>query len=221
MSGKSKERELNDRALAIASVIWLLPAHYTMIRIGGHGACYFNELEMTDKPEWHPPSLPEYGEEWPVEAFEKWFRYQRYLSYKYELLAVGKAFDRLQREYPVLAAAVRADCVEIPEPNWYEPERLSSRSAEGLRLMAEWVDVHVPFFEEEIVVAGDKSKRRRELKRAARNRRIKEMVADGCSQSNIARDLRCSTVTIQAVNAGKVVRHGRIIDAGGDTIEDD
>lgn len=219
MSRKSKERELNDRALAIASVIWLLPHHYTMIRIGGRGASYFNELEMTDKPEWHPPTIPEYGDEWPVEAFERWFRYQRYLSCKYELLAVGKAFDRLQREYPVLAAAVRVDCVEIPEPNWYEPERLDIRSAEGLRLMAEWVDVQVPFFQEEIVVAGNKAKKRA-LKRAARNRRIKEMTADGCKQAQIARELRCSTVTVQAQLLGLKVRRGRIVSADGDRISD-
>ena len=215
MSAPATERELSERALAIESVVWLLPSFYTMIRLGGHGASYFNELEMTDKPEWRPPALPEYGEDWPVEAFEKWFKYQRYLSFKYELRAVGQAFDRLQHEYPALAAAVRADCVEIPEPNWYEPERLSLMAAEGLEFMAEWVDVHVPFFQEEIVVAGNKSKRRRELKRAARNRRIKEMKDDGCSQAQTAKELGCSTVTVQATLAGKVVRRGRIVSATG------
>lgn len=213
MSKESTERELSDRALAIGSVLWLLPHHYTMIRLGGTGARYVNELEVPEKPEWHPPTMPEFGDEWPVEAFESWFRYQRYLSYKYELLAVGKAYDRLQKEYPVLAAAVQADYVETPRPNWYEPERLTERSSAGLILMAEWVDVHVPYFEEEIVVAGDKTKRRRELKRAARNRRIKEMIEDGCSQVQIARELECSPVTVRAISRGMNVRHGRIVDA--------
>jgi len=221
MSAPANERELSERALAIESVVWLLPNFYTMIRLGGRGASYFNELEVPEHPSWHPPTIPEFGDEWPVEAFERWFRYQRYLSCKYELQAVGRAFDRLQHEYPALAAAVRADCVEVPKPNWYEPGRRSLMAADGLSLMAEWVDVHVPFFQEEIVVAGDKSKRRRELKRAARNRRIKEMKADGCSQAQTAKELGCSTVTVQAVVSGRKVRHGRIIDAGGDTIEDD
>lgn len=220
MSAPANERELSERALAIESVVWLLPSFYTMIRLGGRGASYFNELEITDKPEWRPPTIPEFGDEWPVEAFDRWFRYQRYLSCKYELQAVGRAFDRLQHEYPALAAAVRADCVEIPEPNWYEPERLSLMAADGLRLMAEWVDVHVPFFQEEIVVAGAK-KRKREFKRAARNRRIKEMTADGCKQAQIARELRCSTVTVQAQLLGLKVRRGRIVSAPGDTLEDD
>lgn len=59
-------QSLTEKAQAIATVLWLLPDHYTCIRLGRSGARFVNELEQTDDPHWSPP-MPQEFEGWPIE----------------------------------------------------------------------------------------------------------------------------------------------------------
>ena len=202
-------QDLAEKAQAIATVLWLLPDHYTMLRLNRNGTIgYFNELEHDDtKPHWRPPVMEEF-EGWPAEKVLSWFRYQRGLSKKYRLHAVGLAMQKLEKEHREWAVAVVMQCVEDGIFTWYEPERVSERCKDGLRFMAEDVPGDVPWFQEAVV--NDKPR----LNTSARNKRICEMAEEGISKAKIARELRCSKSTVQAVLSGQRVRSGRMVSAG-------
>ena len=200
-------QDLTEKAHAIASVVWLLPEHYSMIRITRSGCIvYANELEQDGG--WQPPVPPEF-EGWPVEELQRWWSYQRRMSAKYRLWPVGIAMQKLADLYREQANAVVMECVEGGLFTWYDPNVVSERCHAGLLFMAGDVPGDVPFFQEAAVDY------RRNLSKPARNRRIAELDADGASERQIARELGCSRATVEAVLRGQVVRRGRAIDAVG------
>ena len=95
-------QSLSEKAGAIASVLWLLPEHYTCVIVGRSGFIFVNEFN--EPAGWQPP-VAEQFEGWPVENIRAWFYNQRELSRKYRLWAVGLAMQRLEREHPEQAAA--------------------------------------------------------------------------------------------------------------------
>jgi hypothetical protein len=192
-----------DKEKAIASVVWLLPHFYTMLRLSPGGDIqYVNEMEGDpDMPGWAPPTVEEFAD-FPARKFQRWFAYQRFLAAKYRLRDIGRAFDQLQHGRPELAAAVRAQLVEIPTPNWYEPKRVDARCRGGLKLMAREVSGRVPEFGPDADV---------DPKTLARNRRIWELHHEGVGVKKIAKEMGCSPVTVRAELGGGKVRHGRII----------
>lgn len=200
----------DEKLAAITTVLWLLPLHYSMIRITRAGVHFRNELEVPDLPGWTPPT-PEEFEGWPVEEMVRWHAYQRYLSKKYRLWPISRAFESLREWRPELAVALVATWVEDEQPNWYEPERVSDRCMEGLRYIAERVSGEVPFFQEAVVQVRPKPK----MNVVARNKRIRELAKDGHSKSGIARELGCSRNTVKAVLSGMRVLHGRLLSATG------
>ena len=191
-----------EKAAAIATVVWLLPDHYTCIRLGRSGAHFVNELEQTDTPHWSPP-MPEEFEGWAVEQVAAWFRYQRKLSAKYRLWAVGLAMQRLQREHREQAVAVVMECIEGGVFTWYEPERVSDRCRAGLAFMAADVPGDVPWFQEAVVTVEWPSKVRK------RNKEIIRLCIAGKSQREIAAEVGCSKNTVGAVLRGKRLLDGR------------
>jgi len=205
-------QDLKEKAQAIASVLFLLPDHYSMIRIGRHGVHFVNELEQSDMPAGWKPRVPEEFEGWPVQELRRWLAYQRHLSAKYRLWPVGLAMQKLEKAHPEQAAAVVAECVEMPPPNWYEPGRVSERCDQGLRFMAADVPGDIPFFQEAVV---DYKQARAQANKTARNRRIVEMAEVGIGKKRIARELGCSVNTIRAVLRGVEVRHERLNSTGG------
>lgn len=206
--------DLSEKAQAIASVLWLLPDHFSMIRIGRYGVHFINEIEQSDLPSGWRSRIPEEFEGWPLAEIKSWFAYQRQLSRKYRLRAVGRALDRLKTlsdrdtgipEWRGRYEAVVMECIEGGDFSWYEPHRVSDRCREGLEFMADDVPGEVPWFHEAVVNLG----------RQARNRRIQEMAAEGIGKKRIARELGCSPHTVKAVLRGHVVRHGRVTSAPG------
>ena len=202
-------QDADEKAQAIASVLWLLPDHFSMIRIGRHGLHFVNELEQSDMPAGWKPRVPEEFEGWPIAEIKAWFAYQRKLSAKYRLWAVGLAMAKLEREHREQAMAVVMECVEDGIFTWYEPERVSDRCRAGLRFMAGDIPGDVPFFQEAVV--SFKSR----LNTVARNKRIVEMAEEGIGKKRIARELGCSVHTVKAVLCGLAVRRGRAVSAGG------
>lgn len=197
----------DEKAQAIASVLWLLPDHYTAIRIGRHGLHFVNELEQSDTPAGWKPRVPEEFEGWPVEEVKGWFAYQRRLSSKYRLWAVGLALQKLEREHREQAMAVVMECVEDGIFTWYEPHRVCDRCKAGLLFMARDIPGDVPFFQEAVVELVPR------LYKAERNQRIIEMAAAGVGKKKIARELRCSLVTVKAILRTEKVRDGRTVSA--------
>lgn len=202
-------QDADEKAQAIASVLFLLPDHFSMIRIGRHGVHFVNELEQSDTPAGWQPRVPEEFEGWPITEIKAWFAYQRSLSAKYRLRAVGLAMAKLEREHREQAMAVVMECVEGGVFTWYEFERVSDRCRAGLKFMAADVPGDVPFFQEAVVNFKPK------LNTVARNKRIREMAEDGVSKTKIAKELGCSRTTVQAVLSGLCVRCGRVVSAGG------
>ena len=196
-----------EKAAAIASVLWLLPCHYSMIRITRSGVHFANEIEAPELPGW-TPKTPEEFEGWPVEEILRWHAYQRHLSHKYHLWPLSRAFERLEAEHPEWALALAAQYVECEPLNWYEPERVSDRCRDGLAFLAERVG-DMPFFQEAVVQV-----RPRPLSVKGRNKRIMEMHEEGFSKSKIAQELGCARKTVQAVLSGQRVRCGRVVSAG-------
>ena len=192
-----------DKCAAIASVLWLLPCHYSMIRITRSGVHFANEIEAPELPGW-TPQTPEEFEGWPVEEVLRWHAYQRHLSHKYHLWPLSRAFEWLEAEHPEWAVALATQYVEAEPLNWYEPERVSDRCRDGLAFLAERVG-DMPFFQEAVVQV-----RPRPRNVVSRNQRIVEMHEDGIGKKKIAAELRCSLVTVKAVIRGQVVRRGRI-----------
>lgn len=199
---------LEEKMEAIASVMFLLPDHYTAIRIGRHGLHFVNELEQSDTPAGWKPRVPEEFEGWPIEEVKAWFSYQRRLSHKYRLWPVGLALQKLEQAHPEQAAAVKVQCCEIPPPNWFEPDRVDERCREGLLFMARDIPGDVPWFQEAVVRVAPK------LHQVARDRRIVEMHQEGIGKKKIAAELRCSLITVKAVLRGHEVRDGRTVSAG-------
>jgi len=195
-------QDLAEKAQAIATVLWLLPDHYTMLRLNRNGTIgYFNELEHDDsKPHWRPPVMEEF-EGWPAEKVLSWFRYQRGLSKKYRLHAVGLAMQKLEKEHREWAVAVVMECVEDGIFTWYEPERVSDRCKAGLRFMAEDVPGDVPWFQEAVVQSKDSQKLKRE-------RQIWQLSEQGYTQRRIARELRCSLRDVNKVLSALVSAAG-------------
>lgn len=192
----------DEKAQAIATVLWLLPDHYTMLRLNRNGTIgYFNELEHDDtKPHWRPPVMEEF-EGWPAEKVISWFRYQRGLSKKYRLHAVGLAMQKLEKEHREWAVAVVMECVEDGIFTWYEPERVSDRCKAGLRFMADDVPGEVPWFQEAVVQG-------RESHRVKRERQIWQLAEQGYTQRRIARELRCSLRDVNKVLSAVVSAAG-------------
>lgn len=204
-------QDLEEKARAIASVLWLLPDHYSMIRITRSGVHFINEIEQSDLAGWRP-KIPEEFEGWELEKVLGWFAYQRHLSGKYRLRAVDRAFDKLRNTSIRHAAVVWALYGEIPPFLELEPEHARGWAWDGLRLMAADVPGDVPFFQEAVVDLG-----RRNVSRQARDKRIQEMATDGIGKKKIAHELGCSVHTVRAVICGLVVRHGRVISAASKT----
>jgi hypothetical protein len=198
-----------EKAAAIASVLWLLPDHYTMIHIGRSGVTFTNELQEADPAKWQE-RIPHQFQGWPIEELERWFAYQRYLSRRYRLWSVGLALQKLEKAQREQAMAVKVACIDPEALAWYEPARCEERCQAGLAFMAEDVPGDVPFFQE---TARDPGAKKRALGRVARNRRIMEMTGDGVGKKKIARELGCSLSTIAAVTRGLAVRRGRTVDA--------
>lgn len=194
---------LEDKMDAVASVLFLLPEHYTMLRLGRSGALeYVNELEQGEFAAWRPP-MPEEFEGWPVERVRAWLGYQRGLSRRYRLYAVGLALDKLRRVHPEQAMAVAMEYIEDGECTWYEPERVMERARAGLAFIAADVPGDVPGFEE------------RPMSTTERDKAIRSLAAEGMSGRAIAREMGCSRVTVGAVLRGLDVRRGRVVSAGG------
>ena len=206
-------QDLKEKMAAVASVLWLLPKHYSMIHIGRSGVHFRNELEQPELAGWVPP-VPQEFEGWPLEEIKAWFSYQKHLSAKYRLYSVGRALEKLEKRHPEQAAAVKMKHIEIPTPEWYEPYRIDERCRQGLRFMAEDIPRDMPFFEDEIV---DYTNRRAQTSKVARNTRIVEMAEEGIGKKRIARELGCSVATVRAVVSGLQVRSGRIVSADGDS----
>lgn len=200
----SAGQSLEEKAAAIASVLWLLPDHYTCLRLVRSGCRFVNELEQSDTPSWSPP-IPEEFDGWPVEQVLAWFRYQRRLSAKYRLWAVGLAMQRLEREHPEQATAVVMECIEGGVYTWYEPGRVADRCRAGLLFMAADVPGDVPFFQEAVVAAAWPVKVRR------RNREIVRLSIAGKTQREIAAEVGCSKNTVGAVLRGKRLVNGRAV----------
>lgn len=198
---------LTEKAQAIASVLWLLPEHYSMIRIGRSGVHFINEIEQPELAGWRP-KIPEEFEGWPIEQIKRWYAYQHYLSKKYRLRSIERAMQRLDKEHPEQCLAVVMECVEDGLCTWYDPERVSDRCKAGLEFLADDVPGEVPWFQEAVVDFS-----RHATNKQARDKRIREMHADGISGRKIARELRCSHHTVKAVICGLAVRCGRTVSA--------
>ena len=202
-------QEPDEKVAAIASLLWLLPEHYTMLRLNRQGMIdYCNELEQGELSSWRPPLIEEF-EGWPVEKVQAWWRYQRGLSAKYRLWAVGLALQKLEKEHREQYIAVVMECVEDGVYTWYEPERISKRCRAGLEFMAADIPGDVPFFQELVVSVRPK------VSAVARNRRIVEMAGEGISKAKIVKELGCSRTTVNAVLSGQRVRSGRMVSASG------
>ena len=176
---------------AIASVLWLMEDHYRMIKAGRLGSCIRYERPPDGTEQWRPPIIEEF-EDWPVEHVIAWVMRQKKVSRRYRLWPVGLALQRLERERPEQAVAVKVRYVEIPPPNWYEPSTLEERAREGLLFMAEDVPGDVPEW------MGERPKSKTDM--------VREMVDEGCTTAQIARRLDCSTSYVRRLKRTLSVR---------------
>jgi len=198
-------QSLDEKAAAIATVLFLLPAHYSMIRIGRNGVHFVNELEQSDMPAGWRPIIPEEFEGWPLEEIKSWFAYQHGLSRKYRLRAVERALRELDAAHHEQAMAVVMECIEGGIFTWYEPLRVSERCRAGLAFMAADVPGDVPWFQEAVVKVAWPSKVRQ------RNKEIIRLCVAGKTQREIAAVVGCSKNTVGAVLRGKRLLQGRTV----------
>lgn len=189
-----------DKAKAIATLIWLLPDHYAMLQIGRSGIQFRKEISQTTKP-WWVPRMPERFEDWPLGEIERWYAERRNLSKRYRLWNLGLALDRLRNHDRRLAAAVCAQCAEFPPPNWWHPGEVMEWCRQGLLWMADDIPGDMPWFQ-----ASESP-----VETVARDQRIREMSAEGIPQKRIAAELCCSAATIRAVLSGGRVVRGRVV----------
>ena len=191
-----------EKASAIASVLFLLTDHYRMIKAGRIGSCIHYERTPEGLP-WRPPIMEEF-DGWPVEEVIRWCNYQKAISRKYRLYQIGLALAELERERGELAKAVWYSFVEIPKPNWYEPENIERRTNEGLLFMAglKMLDGDIRWFD------GPKPKTRSE--------QLRELLDEGVtSPKTLAVRLGCSVSHAKKLKAAVVVRSGRATSAVG------
>ena len=167
--------DLTPKAAAIASVLWLMEAHYAMIKAGRVGSCIHYERKPDGTERWRPPIVEEV-EGWPVNKVIAWVMAQRKVSGRYRLWAIGLALQKLERVRPELALAVKVAHMEIPTPNWYEPALLRNRAREGLEWMAEDIPGDVPEW------GGEKAE--------PVENQIRRLKSDGLSERQIVTELR-------------------------------
>ena len=191
-------QSLTEKAAAIASVLWLMEQHYAMIKAGRVGSCIHYERTPDGTEQWRPPIVEEF-EDWPVNRIIAWVQAQRKVSARYRLWAVGLALQRLERDHPEQALAVKVRYMEIPTPNWYEPEKLDGRAEEGLRYMAEDVPGDVPEW------TGERPRSNRQLAR--------ELIEAGVQTVEIARRMGCSTSYVRRLKRTMVVRSQETVSA--------
>jgi len=176
---------LEEKARAIASVLWLLEDHYRMIAAGRLGSCinYVRQLDGSER--WRPPILEDF-EDWPVNHVMRWLAVQRKNSARYRLWAVGLALQRLEKVEPKQAAAVKACYVEIPPPlDWYH--ELQGKADDGLMFLARDVPGDVPEW------GGVRPKPKAE--------QIADCVQDGLTVADTAKRVGCSERYVKKVRA--------------------
>lgn len=190
---------LEQKARAIASVLWLMEDHYRMIAAGRLGSCiqYVRQLDGSER--WRPPILEDF-EDWPVNHVLAWLRTQRKTSARYRLWAIGLALQKLEKLEPKQAAAVKACYIEIPPPfDWYD--NLQALADDGLMFMAGDVPGDVPEW------GGVRPKPKKE--------QIADAVGEGLTTSEIAYRVGCSGQYVRRIKATLAVRQECTLSAVG------
>jgi hypothetical protein len=188
----------DEKADAIRSVLWLLEDHYRMVKMGRIGSCIRYERIPDGTERWHPPIIEEF-EDWPIERLCRWLARQRQVSKRYRLWAVGLALQKLENISPAQAAAVKAQYVEIPPPNWYEG--IERRAGDGIAFMVEDIPGDVPEW------GGSRPKSRME--------QIADALEEGLSVRMIAKRVGCSEVYVKKTKRTLRERSERTLTAQG------
>jgi len=186
---------LEDKAQAIASVLWLMEDHFRMVKAGRVGSCIRYERKPDGLERWRPPVLEEF-EDWPVEEISRWIGVQKRVSAKYRLWPIGLALCKLHARNGGISAAVRAYYVEIPPVNWYA--EMEERAGEGLRFMA----ADVPG---EVTAWGERPKTRIEI--------IKDLLSTDRTTQDIAVYVGCSPSYVRRIRRTIKDRSERVLSA--------
>jgi hypothetical protein len=223
----------DEKAQAIASVLWLIEDHHRMIAMGRTTgrAQWISALDGEESPP-ATPNLCHLGETSKDGTVldcgvctqterggcqdEAWYVRQRKMSAAYNLWAVSLSLQRLWREHPGWAQALESLYVNLPPkvaPTrclWLDAARVDDMAKQGLAWMAENVHGNVPEYQPAPV-----KETRRRTSDPERDEKIRALAFGnrGWGKRRIAKHLGCSEVTVTAVLRGKDVRHGRILGA--------
>lgn len=191
---------LAEKCEAIKSVLFLLEDHFRMLDMGKIGST----LDYPRDNILASCAAPRCSED-----EERWLLYQRQVSKRYRLYAVGWALARLRLHHPDQARAVQARYIFIPPLDWLDRSTQPELSEQGIEFMARDIPDDVPTYtpwhgvaEGERLVAGD------------RESEVLRLRMTGHTYAQIAKRLRCSKSTVRDICHAHLGRQRRTTDAG-------
>jgi hypothetical protein len=196
LTTQGAKQSLDERERALASVLPLLHAHHDLIsRV--RTAC----VERVVPPGHIRRRAPETtigGGEFAWVSLEERYREE------YRLDAIADSLERLHRSgHPRAMLMLNAIYTTFIEPfdRYLSQEQRGKYAHAGLRYLATEIPGDIRAY---------RPPKTRDEKRADRDREIRRLIGLGLPAREIAQRLRCSTVTVQAVRQGRVVRHGSL-----------
>lgn len=181
-----------EKAAAIASVLFLLEDHHRLIAAGRTTprALWISAGEqegyrppMVIPPDPHDPTYPD----------EAWCIRQRYVSRAYRLWVISLKLQALWREHPAWAQAVECLHINIPPTDWIDPGDCTEMAAWGLQWIAERVPGDVPMYAPTSITPQP----------VALTTDMRRLRADGHSYREIARQLRVSKSAVHYALEGR------------------
>ena len=166
---------LAEKCEAIKSVLFLLEDHFRMLDMGKIGST----LDYPRDSILAACAAPRCSED-----EERWLLYQRQVSKRYRLYAVGWALARLRLHHPDQARAVQARYIFIPPLDWLDRGTQAELSERGIEFMARDIPDDVP-----------------------------RLRMTGHTYAQIAKRLRCSKSTVRDICHAHLGRQRRTADA--------